>query len=267
MAKAKTKKAVVTHEAGGPPAHLAGRMEADAGKGVSTKQEDNLVPLIYVLQSNSPQCSKRSPDYIEGAEAGDIWMRGSEPPIIKGEDGFIFQPCFFSKDWVEWIPRDAGGGYVGRHKDCPEEAVATPDPANPNRIRFIMPNGHELIETRYHVGYAFFADGRAVPYVIPFSSSGHTVSRAWMFLINAKQVNGSTAFSGACRYRLTTKHRSNMHGDWFMFDVADAGWVEDLGMYERGIALHSAFSEGSKVVEDDQSTAGGETSDSSSAAM
>ncbi len=253
---ASKKKAVAKKESGGPPAHMQKRMEKDVGKGVSTAQEDNLVPLIYVLQANSPQVNKRSPEFIKGCEAGDIWLRGSEPPIVKGEDGFKFQPCFFSKDWVEWIPRDSGGGFVGRHPKCPEEAERTQDPQNPNRVRFIMPNGNEVIETRYHIGYVFMEDGRTVPYVIPFSSTGHTVSKAWMFLINAKQIAGGTASSWCCYYRLRTKHRSNVHGDWYQLEAIDEGWVQEEDVYERGAALNAAFEEGSRDLESPEAEQG-----------
>ena len=69
------------------PAALADMMEKDAGKGVSTAQEDNLVPLIYVLQANSPQVNKRDERYIEGAEPGDFWLRNAPQPIVKGAEG------------------------------------------------------------------------------------------------------------------------------------------------------------------------------------
>ncbi len=87
-----------------------------------------------------------------------------------------------------------------------------------------------------------------------------------MFLINAKQIEGGTAFSGACLYRLTTKAKTNVHGDWFMFEVSDAGWVEDIEVYERGLALNAAFEEGSKSVEADE-VPPAETGDPQSAAM
>ncbi len=258
MAAKKTKKTIARKTAtngGGLPSHLQKRMQEDAGKGVSTAQEDNLVPLIYVLQANSPQAVKRSPDYIKGAEAGGIWLRGSEPPVIDGEEGILFQPCHFSKDWVEWVPRDSGGGFVGRHESCPEEAERTTDPQNPNRVRFILPNGNEVIETRYHIGYVLLPDGRALPYVIPLSATGHTVSRHWMFLMNAKQIPGAgTAASYACLYRLRTKFRTNNWGDWYMFDVTDEGWVQDEAAYERGAKLHAAFAQGAKVAEAPEAT-------------
>src|SRR3972149_2403505 len=72
---------------------MAAMMKADAGQGISTAPEDNLVPLIYVLQATSPAVKKGDPSRIDGAEAGDFWLRNSSEPIVRGEDGLLFQPC------------------------------------------------------------------------------------------------------------------------------------------------------------------------------
>ena len=257
---AKSKKAVAKTN-GNVPAYLQDHT-SDTGKGTSSAQEDNLVPLIYVLQSNSPQAVKRNPDYIEGAEAGSIWLRGTEPPLVSGEEGILFQPCYFSKDWVEWVPRDSGGGFVGRHETCPEEAEVVQDPQNPNKKKFILPNGNEVLETRYHIGYVIMDDGRKLPYVIPLSKSGHSVSRHWMFLMNAKQTPAGTAASWACLYRLKTKFRTNADGDWYSFEVTEEGWVQTEEEYERGAKLNAAFEQGSKTVETPESTSSSEDVDS-----
>ena len=80
----------------GLPAHLAGLVEADAGKGVSTASEDNIIPLVYLLQPLSPQCMRGNADQIEGAQPGDIWLRGSAvQEIVSGEKGIVVQPCDF----------------------------------------------------------------------------------------------------------------------------------------------------------------------------
>ncbi len=240
----------------GLPAELAGAMAADAGRGVSTAQEDNLVPLIYVLQTNSPQVNKRDERYIEGAEPGDIWLRNATHPIVRGDEGFLFQPCYFTKDWVEWVPRDSGGGFVGRHDDVPTDAKKTADPKNPNKVRFERPNGNEVKETRNHMGYAVTPDG-ALAYAIPLTSSGHTVSREWMGLMNRQRIPGSgeKPASWAVYYKLRTKMRHNKDGDWFVLVAENAGlggepmWVPSLADYERGKALHEAFASGAKKVE------------------
>lgn len=232
------------------PAALAKRMAEDAGKGVSTAQEDNIVPLIYILQPLSPQVLKTDPAYIQGAEAGDILLRNANDPIVKGAEGIIFQPCFFTKDWVEWVPRGSGGGYVGRHADRPTEAKETRDPKNPNKVKYVMPNGNEVIETRYHVGFVLRGK-QALPFVIPLTSTGHTVSRQWMFTMNSQQLpDGKKAPVFACLYRIKTRMRSNVDGSWFTPDISNASedgqtcFIETEADYLRGFALHEAFASG-----------------------
>lgn len=231
------------------PATILEQMEGDAGKGISEAQEDNLVPLIYALQKGSPQVNKRDDAYIEGAEAGDIWLRNASQEIVKGQEGITFQPCYFFKDWVEWIPRDAGGGFVGRHVVPPPEAKKQVNPKNPQAAIYVMPNGNELIETRSHVGFVLTPDG-PLPYVVPFKSTGHVVSRAWMVLMNAKRTpQGKKAPPWAFLYKLSTKFRKNEFGDWFVLDAKDAGQIKKVEDYTRGKALYEAFASGAKQAE------------------
>ena len=243
------KKAIATkQDVSGVPSALADMMERDAGRGVSKDAADNMVPLIYVLQAQSPQVLKRNPAYIEGAEAGSIWLRGIMDPIVDGEVGIIFQPCFFSKDWVEWIPREDGGGFVGRHPTKPGDAERVEDAKNPNREKWVRPNGNQLRETRYHAGLVHGIGSSPLPFVIPMSGSGHSVSRSWMFLMNSKQLpSGATAPSYGQLYKLTTKLRTNAQGEWFTWDVADAGWVSNPRDYEMGVSLHNAFDTGART--------------------
>jgi hypothetical protein len=274
-----------------------GALRRDAAKGVSRAAEDNLVPLIYVLQAQSPQVNRRNPAYIEGAEAGSIWLRDADAPIIPGDDGVLFQPCYFDHDVVEWVPRDSGGGLVARHQfekfstgraetmdELVERLGAKPerrDDKNPNRIDYILPNGNELIETRYHAGFAIHGDS-VMPYVIPLSGSGHSVSKRWMFKMSTivvpvlqQEIEQARAAgeplpvpqplpSYACYYRLRTRLRSNASGEWFVLDPVRERMVEGLEPaleqmrqgqmpdwvpgpdYMRGLALHDAFASGEK---------------------
>lgn len=229
-----------------PPAFLKERMAQDAGKGVSTDQADNQVPLIYVLQKGSPQVDPESNDYIQGAQAGDIWLRGAPNPIVKGSVGVPFQPCYFSKDWVQWVPREAGKGFVGRTPERPAEAKQIKDPTKPNKIIWRLPNGNDVVETRNHAGWVM-ADFGVMPYVIPLSSTGHTVSRNWMFQMNTKKDDtGKTVPSFATKYLLKTRRRENKDGTWYILDVHDAGYVETAEDYERGKKLFEAFASGEK---------------------
>ncbi len=59
------------------------RQREEKAKSVSKDQSDNLVPLIYLLQANSPQCLKGHEKHIPGAEAGSIWLRNDPEPLIE----------------------------------------------------------------------------------------------------------------------------------------------------------------------------------------
>jgi hypothetical protein len=244
-AKVKERQEPVPIKHVGPPAELANRFAADAGKGLSTDQADNMVPLIYLLQAGSPQVKKGDPNRIEGAEAGDFWLRNATDPIIKGEDGLLFQPCYFEKDFVEWQPNRQG--LVARHRDIPNDVTEEPHPKNPNRKILVRENGNEIAETRYHIGRILNRDP-PLSYIITFTSTGHTVSRNWMFMMNSKQYRGVKVPSFARSYWLNTLVKTKGPDSWFMVTVKDGDWVsaED---YAAGEALYNAFNTGAKVAE------------------
>lgn len=252
------------------------QIKEDAGKGTSTLARDNIVPMIYVLQALSPQVNKRNPNFLEGAEAGAIWLRNSSMPIVSGDVGFAFQPCHYSRDIVEWIDRDSGGGFVARHPfaspdESMEEAVKRlrgdvrpSKKEGSKRIEYWLGN-HELKETRYHAGFVhggYFAlenfPGLMMPYMLPLSGSGHQVSREWMFMMNQHTFPGQpdkVLAPWSRLYHLKTRPRTNSAGqEWSMFTVTDdIGWVpgfpKDLGVYNRGKQLFESFERGEKQAE------------------
>lgn len=235
---------------GAAPAFLQEAAHEDAGKGVSTLSEDNLVPLIYILQSNSPQVIPRNPKQIGGAAAGDIWLKAmsSEDCIIRGDEGMWFQPCYFSKACIEFVPRSAGGGFVARHPTMPREAKQVPHPERGNEgvMMWQMPNGNEVREVREHAGFVVTPKGR-FPYICSLSGTGHSFSRAWMTIQQSKRVQGIKeplpAFS--CLYQLRTAPRKNKHGEWFMYEVTRDRWATQ-DEYEEGRKLYEAFAAGVK---------------------
>lgn len=233
----------------GLPAEISSFLLEDSGKGVSFAQEDNIVPLIYLLQANSPALKKSSPNYLEGSAAGDIWKRNSiHQQLIKGEEGFLFQPCHFEKVWLEWRPNR--GGFAGSHPERPSDAKETEimHEGKP-RLIWVRKNGNQVVETRQHVG---FANGEA--YVISFSSTGHTVSRTWMQMMNQQYIPGTNkiAPSFSRLYKLTSVERTKDANSWFVFKVEDAGWVTKREDYEKGKALHEAFTRGEKKVANEE---------------
>lgn len=240
---------VSTVRNGRPSAALQKKMHAQAGKGLSTDASDNLVPLVYILQPLSPQVLKKNENYIEGAEPGQIWLKNSEDPF---HDMITFQPCFFEKYWVEWIPRTKGGGFVARYEfdERPQAAALFKDPERPRAIRWRMPSGNDLVETRSYSGFIILENGVALPYSIPLASTGHTVGKDIMFRLNNRRLdNGSKPPIWSNQITLRTKMRSNNAGEWYVFDIDSIDWVEDEEQYDLGQSLNSAFEQGEKRAE------------------
>jgi hypothetical protein len=233
------------------PAHLRGRT---SGKGVSQSADDSLVPLIVVLQAQSPQAIKQKPEFLKGAEAGCIWLKNAPQPVIPSEVGILVQPCAFYKNVVEWIPKNkdgSGGGYVGEHKEMPKDAKEVADKDDPERKRMMSPRGTEYVETRNHAVIVYTPDGNAYPYLIPLSSSGHSVSRQWMFMMKSKTYEGHVLDSFTALYRLKTMLRTKGTYNWYTFDPHEGGdegetlWATDEQV-KAGEALAAAFEAGEK---------------------
>jgi hypothetical protein len=260
-----------------------------SGQGLSQAADDNLVPLMYILQKLSPQVEPKKAEYIDGAKVGQIWLKQTgvfDADISEQADGLIVQPCHFSKWIMEWIPREQGGGLVGRYEmqigETAEQALnrhgrtfdKVADPKNPKRTRFVTPDGHELIETREHVCRVFLDNdpNRATAAVVTMSGTNHTVSRGWMMSMNSKSMNGQRLNSYTSLYRLRTKWNQNDQGDWFNYVVDDLGRLDEVGEVievdwtrelQAGKALADAFASGEKKTnvagyDDDPTAQGGE---------
>jgi hypothetical protein len=231
-----------------PSPALERKMTASAGKGLSTDASDNLVPLINVLQPLNPQVMKRNEAYIEGAEAGMIWLRSSEEPL---HETILFQPCFHEKYWIEYIPRAAGGGFVARYEfdKKPVAAERWTDPEAPRAIKWRMPNGNELVEHRSYSGFVLLKGG-SQPYAIPLKSTGHTFGKGLMSDLNRRRLkNGNIPPLYGHVVTLGTKMRSNNAGEWHEFSLLNIDWMVDEEQYDIGEALYNSFTRGEKKTE------------------
>lgn len=268
----KTGTAVATRAAAKQEVAMPDDFEALAdqstGMGTSGAASDNLIPLVRVLQKLSPQVEEKSPEYVEGAEAGMIWLKGIE--LINGEDGIVVQPCGFSR-WIrEWVPRESGGGIVNswqmeqgesidqalqrvgreferkkKKKTSKRESYVTAD------------NENDLVETREFPVRIIMPDGRRLPFVVTMGGSNHSVARGWMVMMRGKRSkSGAVLDSYLSLYRLKLKYAENDEGNWYKYEVEDLGKLPEAqedGIIEdwkveaaEGRALANAFASGEK---------------------
>ena len=201
-------------------------MEDYAGVGIPDKPEDNVLPFLGIIQKSSPQLTKQDPKYIKGAEVGMI-LNSATGEMFSGEDGVTVIAVGYQKNYVEWVPRDEGGGYVATHPfsvDVLRQMKAIKGERGP-----MLSNGHQMVETMYTF---VIIDGS--PAVIGATSTQLGPMRQWSTLRGnfKNQKTGRALPSWARMYRLTTVYQKNDKGDWYNWKVADAGFVMDSGQYE-----------------------------------
>lgn len=132
--------------------------------------QDLAIPFLGLLQDLSPQVKKKNDKFIEGAEPG--MMFNTVTNELFPETVYIV-PCFTEHVYVEWKPRDQGGGFVGTH-GINEKLVVD---AKSKAVKFnelFTEDGNELDETFYV--YALLLDAAdstesVSPIVLAFNSS------------------------------------------------------------------------------------------------
>jgi hypothetical protein len=83
-----------------------------AGEGATYDSSEMQIPFIRILQAMSPQLKKREAQYIEGSEQGDMFNNVTME-LFTGEEGITVVPCFQTTKYLEFIPREQGGGFQG----------------------------------------------------------------------------------------------------------------------------------------------------------
>lgn len=147
-----------------PLAKQASAVEAyadDAGEGMDdVGMNEMIIPFIRILQSNSPQCKPPEEGGIEGAVQGRL-INTATNEVYDGKAGLTQIPVLREHKYIEYIPREKGGGFVALY-DPPAPALtkggAVIKPAVNDWIqklidkqgkfgKLTMENGNELIET------------------------------------------------------------------------------------------------------------------------
>ncbi len=226
--------------------------EQDAGKGVSTDVADNVVPLLKVLQSLTPQCLKQKQEYIKGAEAGMIWPRG-EKQLWDGDEGIRIVPVHYERIWLEWGAK-RGDGLKGRHRkgtdDTPRDLGAELQTDSEGNEKWTLQNGNTLQDCREHVVLVLDKYDEPTPFVLPMVGSNIGTSRNWHPVLNKKRTRkGNKAASFLYVYKLSTVPKSNDSGDWYQMAIDDLDERVAPEVYVLARQVHADFSGGVLVAD------------------
>ena len=162
---------------GSVPVSLAD-MEKFSGAGFEEASSDSYaIPFLQILQKMSDQTDPEHASYIQGAKAG-MFANLTTGKLFDGKQGIQIIPCHYSRKFVEWVPREKGGGLRGVH--LPDSDVvlnANQSPKNP--LELITDEGNILSDTRYHFVLQL-VNGQPEPVVLTMKSSQIKKSRSWM---------------------------------------------------------------------------------------
>ena len=188
-----------------------------------TTTEDFAIPFIRVLQPMSPQLQKQHGSYIAGASAGDLFNTVTGE-AYDGEEGVSIVPCAYNKKYIEWIPREKGGGLVNANHDI---SILSRCTRNPDDRRYYTPEGNEIVETAQFFVLVVKED-TAQQAVLAFTSTQLGVSRKWLTMLRMARVQNSKGDSVeapmfAYTYRLTSTTQSNDKGSWNAYSINQEG--------------------------------------------
>jgi hypothetical protein len=220
-----------------------------AGEGTAVDAQYQITPMARIVQANSPFVKRTNMQYIDGAQPGMIVLSNSAEPLVEGEEGILFQPCWFGTVWEVRTPKSDQGFplYIGEYA---EPQAGWEQVKNKNFISYKTPDGNVANEVHQHVGF-IHRNGQIAPYAIKFGSTGIFVSKNFNGLVSGrKTATGRAAARFTFLYRMTVKSQTNQFGEWGQWNISPEGKASEADL-EMGHALWKEMVEQKRTVEQD----------------
>jgi hypothetical protein len=203
--------------------------------GYEVTRDDVAIPFLVILQPLSPQLEVGGPEYLEDAKPGMI-MNSVTKELF---NSVMVLPIEYKRSFIEWVPRDKGGGFRGEFPPATHEAIFT---ARLDRAtgRASLENGNHLVDTRsFYVLTSSDATEDAAanvaPAMISMASTQIKKAKNWMSMITGyappgmkPRVNGYPGWFAV--YSLSSVMEQNEKGKWWGWKINRVGFnhVEEL---------------------------------------
>ena len=133
--------------------------------------------------------------------------------------------------FLEWQPRESGGGLIQQHTDPQILSQTTKDKTGSD----VLENGNYIQTSATH--YVLTVSGDSYQQVmIPMAGTQLKKSRTWNSVMASLKVKSSegkvfTPPSFSHKYKLTTVAESNDRGTWFGWSIENLGVLEEAEMH------------------------------------
>lgn len=195
------------------------------GRGFQNQtQEDIAIPFVNVLQAMSPEVQG---DGIDGAKPGMLINSVTQELY----DEVYFVPAITQHVFVEWVPRDQGGGIVATHaldSDVVKQAKAASTSFGKYKV-----GENDLVETYYLFGVLSNEAGDALGMALmAFTSTKIKAYKAIMGRLNACQIRLADGrrvnppLFAHC-LRISTRQQKNTKGTFYVPVIEPAVVGED----------------------------------------
>ncbi len=235
-------KSVKTKENGLDLAVIADDAKKMSGFGTLNLARDTAIPYISILQTSSPQVNPSKAEHIETAKAGQLFNTVTQETF----DTLEVIPVFYHLKYVEWKPREQGGGFINSHDA--DSGIIGQTKRDPMSGKMVLPNGNHIVQTAYHFVLMLDANGGYQNAVISMSSSQLKKSRRWNSLMLSQKIKGPSGMftppTYAFTYKLSSVSESNDRGSWFGFAVEKGDQVTDASIYGESKAFAQSASSG-----------------------
>ena len=234
-------KAKTEDQAAAPGTALSTDVDYDYGEhaGAGLQNIDSsemMIPFLRILQALSPQVQPPEQGGLAGAKAGMI-LNTATNEMWPGAKGLHFYPVERDHNFVKYVPRTAGGGFLGI-EGPKSELVAELRKAQGNFGKLTLPDGNEMQETFYLYGLVAPEGGFPQRVMVGFASTQikrykAMLMRAGGLVYEAKNADGTTREIRpplwGHRWRLAVVPDSNKKGKFFSWSP-----TLDLPVVEEG---------------------------------
>ena len=239
MKKKEEENTELTNPKPAPLAAPGGAMGADAGF-LDDDRDVLKVPIAKLLQALSPEVDSGD----EAAKAGVLWDPVFSAPLTKN-----FVPLVWSREWIDWIPKDEGGGIAARYTG--DDLKADPDL---KRRASWTGSGKDRTppELHEHLNVLVLFEGRDLPIVLSWSTTG---LQAGKDLYTLCKHRGAPVYRTV--FKIETVKKTNDKGSWYVLtpkpvgDPSEEEYARAQGVFDTIRGVGFAVDHGEAAVNDD----------------